>query len=63
MLRVIMGLDKQQRTPCGFAFGEGRLFFFEVEEKERRNEAEKKKKTHFFFDPGNFRKNEKLQKK
>ena len=22
VLRVIMGLDKQQRTPCGFAFGE-----------------------------------------
>ncbi len=21
VLRVIMGLDKQQRTPCGFAFG------------------------------------------
>lgn len=24
VLRVIMGLDKQQRTPCGFAFGEER---------------------------------------
>ena len=22
VLRIIMGLDKQQRTPCGFAFGE-----------------------------------------
>ena len=22
VLRIVMGLDKQQRTPCGFAFGE-----------------------------------------
>lgn len=52
-----MGLDKQQRTPCGFAFGRlgeprrsscfGSVVFVEVEEREEGALRKKKKLTFF----------------
>ena len=60
VLRIVMGLDKQQRTPCGFAFGERRVCFvvdclsfcvclLGVRGRERKKAGVKKKLTFFSY--------------